>query len=609
MKKQLLSLILSGLFLIILPLVAQNTDYPTQKINGVEYYIYTVQPQEGMYAISRKFGIKQADINNANPAIEDGLKAGQQVFIPVANSKKPPEKPSIKKVVDKGFIQHKVEKKQTLFAISRKYNVSQDEIKKYNPEIENGLREGLILQIPTPEKVIENKEKENADILKRAPNSKQLPSPEKKSFIIHIVQANETLYSISNKYNVRVAEIIELNPGSASQVNIGGELKIPSNDRSTKKNDLKKENVYTNKSQETNRNKTESIIPSENIKHIKIGFLLPFMIDQDKNDAGNERFLDFYGGALIAIQEAKRKGISLEIFTYDTEKSEEKLIDVLNIQELKTMDLIIGPAFSNQISLIGEFAKENKINTVIPFSSKVSDIENNPYLFQFNPGIDATLKFTSELLTGKMKNLHLIFAEIPGVSSFDEGKMLYDGLKENLLKSRKTFSEIKLSTSVDADFTKGLKKGDRNLIIFNTDKFAYVSPFISPLKENARDYNIVMLEQYSWLTQTNKLPENIYISPFISNLNLNELNTFNEKFSKSFNRDASRDLPRFDLLGYDLTSYFIYSINRYGSKFTEKMGSSNNSSWIQSQPLFERVSNGSGFINKRLYLSEDNLEE
>ena len=57
----------------------------------------------------------------------------------------------------------------------------------------------------------------------------------------------------------------------------------------------------------------------------KVAFLLPFMLNQNSNTSGSERFVEFYTGALLAAYTAKEKGISLEITTYDTEKTVEKL--------------------------------------------------------------------------------------------------------------------------------------------------------------------------------------------------------------------------------------------------------------------------------------------
>jgi len=211
-------------------------------------------------------------------------------------------------------------------------------------------------------------------------------------------------------------------------------------------------------------------------------------------------------------------------------------------------------------------------------------------------------------LLGKLKNYHVIFAEIQDVNSFDDGKNWSDNLQDELSKAHKTFSRLELSNSGDTDFSKVLKRGEKNLIIFNTDKYGMISSFLPALKEKEKEYNIVLFEQYSWLNQPNKLIQNVYISPFIVNLNPVELSLFDVQFDQFFKRQASSDVPRYDLLGYDLTNYFISVIHRYGTRFTEKMGSGNNFKWIQSQPLFERISNGSGFVNQRLYMGDDKSE-
>ena len=68
-------------FLISIISTAQN--YPIQNINGVEYYVYTVEASEGLYRISKKFNVLQADIYKANPGITEAIKAGQTLYIPV----------------------------------------------------------------------------------------------------------------------------------------------------------------------------------------------------------------------------------------------------------------------------------------------------------------------------------------------------------------------------------------------------------------------------------------------------------------------------------------------------------------------------------------------
>jgi len=604
MKKQLSGFILSAFLLITIVSFGQTKNYSIKKINDIEYYQYTVQVSEGLFAIGRKFEVSPDDISKANPEIINGLKVGQQILIPVQKKAIQTNKPEIK--VKQEFIEHKVEKKQTLFAISRKYNVSQEDITKYNPDIKSGLRDGIVLRIPVQANENNKKEIEKTVVEKSIKISTTQPKDEKKT-TIHVVLPYETLYSISRLYKVDVAEIKELNPEYLTKLPVGTELKIPVNTVNAPVG--KKDTVGNTTKLESDINRlsdtNESTAPTEKSKVIRIAFLLPFMLDQEKKDPSTDRFLDFYAGSLIAVKEAKEKGISFEIHSYDTEKSEEKLTEVLSNSELKTMDLIIGPTFSNQVSLIGDFAKENKINTLIPFTSKVADIDTNPYLFQFNPGADTQLNFATELFTGKYKNWHLVFAQIPGISSMDEGKIWADDLKKELKKANKSYSTLELTTSDMADFGSVLKSGEKNLIIFNTDKYAYVSPFISSLRTVSTEYNVVLFEQFSWRNQSEKLPNGLCLSPFVTQVNSENLDSYNKEFTYFYGKAISKESPRYDLLGYDLSSYFISLFHQYGKKFTDKIGSFHFTDGLQSKPLFERSSNGSGFINQRIYLIED----
>lgn len=580
--------------------IAQKQNYPTKKINGIEYYIYTVEASEGLYAIARKFNISFDEISSANPETKDGLKLGQTILIPTLKS----QTPKSQNTNQPSLIEHTVEKKQTLFAISRMYNVSQEDIIKYNPEVNDGLRIGSVLKIPTTNTAKKNNIQPSTKAI-----SETIKTPTKPATNKHIVAAKETLYSISKLYNVEISKIIELNPGVDKRLTIGMELTLPSKEN-TIKPDISNKNGAIKKQTSTISferifNIIESAFDSDNSKTLKIAYLLPFMLDSPSYDNSTDRFINFYAGSLIALKDAKDRGISLQVYTFDTGKTEDKLSAVLANDQLKSMDLIIGPAYSNQVSVIGEFAKNNKIKTLIPFSSKIAEINENPYLFQFNPGTDNELKFSTALLLGKYKKMNVVFVEIPNISYFDEGKVFADKLKMNLTKNKREYFIQNVTTTENIDLSKYIKKGVKNLIVFNTDKFAYVSPYMSALKNISINNDITLYEQYSWKEQPEIIPQSIHISPFTSTINQNQLTTFNQKFSENFNWNVPTDTPRYDILGYDITSYFVPFLKEYGNKLPEKSLLKINSNWIQSQPEFQRNTERSGFINQQLYLSED----
>ena len=120
--------------------------------------------------------------------------------------------------------------------------------------------------------------------------------------------------------------------------------------------------------------------------------------------------------------------------------------------------------------------------------------------------------------------------------------------------------------------------------------------------------DIILFKQYSWRNQSEKTPQGIFVSPFITKYNPSLVNEFNLEFDTYFGKDVTADSPRYDLLGYDLSRYFITLIRHNGGKFGSKINTGNLEKGIQSEPLFERSSTNSGFINQRVYLGEDQAQ-
>ncbi len=609
MKNIRFSVLLISLLVSFLSQAQIPENLAVKKINGKEYYQYTVQAGEGLYGLSKRFSVTQEEIIQANPDVASGLKNGQLLLIPVSKNKTT-EKPLVKnepvqQQTEIKFIEHKVEKKQTLFAISRKYDVNQEDIKKYNPEVEKGLKEGMILKIPKVTVVSQNTkpiEKQTTTPVK--PNNqtkKNTVKPSKDQFVIHVVKAKETLYSISNLYKVDIADIIKLNPDCDKQIKTGTELKIPYAKSISKQ---KPDSVTITVKEDTDNQSLKiagKVTP--NTEPIRIAFLLPFMLDNAKTDNSSEKFVEFYSGALLAIQEAKDLGISFEIYCYDTEKSEQKITEILQRESLRNVDLIVGPAYSNQIPLVSEFAKENGINTLIPFSSKVFDIDTNPFLFQFNPGTGTKINFVSNIIDKRYKYSNVIFVNLPDVNVLDEGKIFADGLKSQLSRRNKLFTEFDATDPESFNLISKLKENQENLIIFNTEKYSIAQSYINPANKLS-DYKIIIYNELSWLNQDDNRSPYMVVSPFKADINKQKLKKYTDNFNQYYKWNVSPGTSRYDLLGYDLTSYFIAQIFYYGTNFTIDKTKLQEMSGIQSHLKFERLYKNSGFTNQQLNFIE-----
>lgn len=232
-------------------------EYPTKIVGGKPYYEYSVAKSEGFYSISKKFGVTQAEIQEANPQTKNGLKEGEHLLIPKKNTQ---------------GVMHKVQKSETLFSLKQKYGLTYDDLYEANPSLKTrGLIEGTSIRIPQKKELVARRnkaEKEASEPVKNtpapvvtkpvekapstAPSTTPAPSAantetKRPNFAAHEVKKGETLYSISKQHNVSADEIVKLNPDAKEGVKIGQILIIPPTyanttapvDNTTKKSELK----------------------------------------------------------------------------------------------------------------------------------------------------------------------------------------------------------------------------------------------------------------------------------------------------------------------------------------------------------------------------------
>lgn len=592
---------------------SQTTNYSTKKIGNTEYYIYYVQASEGLYSISKRFNVSQAEITEVNPTIASGLKPNQEILIPINSANKSLLKANNSNQTQtnnqNNYIEHTVLKKQTLFAISQTYKVDISDIQKANPQVINGLQEGMILNIPknktnsskTRETVTKNEQKivdNNSKIIKKDIED----SPE---FTEHKVKIKETLYSIGKLYNITVDDILKYNPDAQENLRWGSKLNIivKKTEKQTIKDSTVENKPKTNLEEKFYITRISKPVIT-NKTPIRIAFLLPFMLETDKSDTSNQRFIEFYSGALLAINEAKEFGVSYEIYTYDTGKSEEKMSEVLQNDELKKVDLIIGPAYTQQIQLVSNFALKYKINTLVPFSSKVYDININPYLLQFNPGLDIQVQFMAQILNKEYKDKDIIFCEVPAVSILDDGYEFSFELKNELKRIKRDFITIDADSLISSTNNK-LKSTKNTVLFFNTDKFSAVSNYIDSINSRSFSNKIELFKQLNWQVPTTNL-SSFYISPFNMDVNNKEYKRYSTEFFKMFTWKSSASAPRFDIIGYDLTNYFTSLLYQNTTNVFNQKTKLPLSDGIQSNLQFERKTDKSGFINQNIYIFQTN---
>ncbi|HEX8548646.1 MAG TPA: LysM peptidoglycan-binding domain-containing protein [Cytophagaceae bacterium] len=97
------------------------------KLNGKIHIQYLISPGETVYGISTKHGVAVSDLLEINPALENGLKVGQVINIPYNV-----EAINQSKAKDDSKVYHKVQPGETLYSLSKKYNVPLNDLLKLN---------------------------------------------------------------------------------------------------------------------------------------------------------------------------------------------------------------------------------------------------------------------------------------------------------------------------------------------------------------------------------------------------------------------------------------------------------------------------------------------
>lgn len=127
-----------------IPLQIKEEDI-AQKDDNTQPYL--VKPKETKYSIARSYGISIAYFEQLNPIIkETGLQINDVVLVP-----------KMKQEEDSEYIIYTVETLETLYSLSHKFEISQEELVAANPELTEGVKAGMLIRIP-------NKGEENIGI-------------------------------------------------------------------------------------------------------------------------------------------------------------------------------------------------------------------------------------------------------------------------------------------------------------------------------------------------------------------------------------------------------------------------------------------------------------
>ena len=427
---------------------------------------HSVEPKETLYSISKKYNITVSDIENWNQAIlQNGLKTGQEIFVskPSAADINASQATFFKPKPITNVTTHLVEAKETKYGISTRYGLTVTELEQLNPQIVGGLNVGQTL------------------ILKPGV---QLKKPSNVRLVEYEVQPKETLYSLSKKFDIAQADLITLNPDIQDGLKIGMILKVPSNGTIITK---AKDSVLVAK------NKVNLLTTVDKSKQKNMVLLLPFNINKIETDSVKTKTeqlktnkflnltLDFYAGSLMAIDSAKVLGLPVNVKVFDVEstKYSSNVASIIAKNDFDNVDVVVGPFQNTIVETTAQLLSKYNTPVISPLSKERG--LPLPNLYYTVPAEDRLRASLFDYFKSKNGNVVAIISA-KKTTSKDFITANHPEVKHALFNDKGALDVALLKTQ--------LVKGQKNFVLMEIEKASTILSITNILKGLQKEYDI-----------------------------------------------------------------------------------------------------------------------
>ena len=579
--------ILTALFVITIiffsgNLNAQNTEIIrsekiVQDVNGNNYYLHTVKKGETLYAISKLYKVPIDSIGAHNNSLDGGIKIDQQIKIPIINGQAIITIPK-DTIAPMGFTYHKVQVGETLYRISIKHQVSVEKIKENNPKITDNIHPGDWLLIPT-------KETQKAEIAQEKYDS----------LVEYKVKWLDNYYRLKKKFNLDQAQLEQINPQLKDKgVTKGLIIKVPhgaKGDTMPKYDEIVLDTIIPTQDTILNKVKRVNNQLGNNYQTYKIGLLMPLFTNLDEgirvdNDYmikdietyPSFRFIEFYQGALLALDSLKKQGFKAELFVWDTKASTHITDSICQLADFANLDVVIGPFYSKNVKIARPITAKYDIQMIDLFSKDNISADSIGEFIELRPSRENEYSAMVKYINDSLSNAQIMILHAGRPSEL---------VKLNQLKLALAYPDSLIDSTRITIYkyqNSGLKTmlnkihNNESYVIFNlVDDEARISNFIRQvnIKQTRRkSINIditIMAEDRVWskyetldINYLNNLKYTYTTDFHIDYTDSVMVIPFNNKFYKTYNRMPSK----LGYIGFDLFWFFGNAMYDYGITYT-----------------------------------------
>jgi LysM repeat protein len=413
--------------------------------DGESFFVHRVASKQTLYAISKAYGVQMSQLAFANPGIMDGIQPGQYILIPkdpkasAANTGGTTEPLRS----DGRHLLYTVPPKMTLYSIAKEHGVAVTDLVELNPELKDGLKQGMVIRIPVKRMTdVSGKDGVALD------GSPAQPS----------VADQQALSAGSSSLKPVMAA-----PGALSDsVHIA--LLLP---LQLEENDTLREKWWPGLEPQISKRSLPAV--------------------------------EFLEGALMAIDSLAGQGMRLSLKVFDTERSPSVIEHLFNNGSLNGVDLIIGPLFSDEFKVAAAKALEKNIAIVSPTVQGKDVAKDNGLvvkgmtshdrltveLGRYMAGID-TIRAGFIIHYGRTEDQYLMWRFKQGTDAVARTKPF-------------TLPQVNLAKSTRDSLKSVLSRTEVNHLVMLTNDQARVASLLREMHRWYEDYRIVMYVPDTWL--------------------------------------------------------------------------------------------------------------
>ena len=374
---------------------AAITDLPVKSVNGRQMYYYVVRKGETVYSLTHTLGITHDQLVKTNRSVEDGLRAGQTLYFPVAEfgGKAVTETASTSASASK-VILHTVSKDETLYGVSHRYNVPVSEIIRLNPEAEKGLRAGQTLKVPmtSAAQVAASKPIDTAD------NAAGSDTDTTKPTAAHPVASKPATSASTTTRPIVTSEAAQSAPADKSTPagkSTSGEKIQPLEEPPLQLTPVRGEIIRVDHEAATDAATSDNAT----VRRHHVALMLP-LCASGKATRQSTLATDFYRGTLLAVKDfGEVYPDSIDLKVYDTTDGN----FYKNLTSLHNIDIVITPDDETKVEQIALYTGAHGIPAFNSFIVKDSTYITTPGMMQTYIGQERmyakAIDYVAEILT------------------------------------------------------------------------------------------------------------------------------------------------------------------------------------------------------------------